>query len=264
MVTGLSALTRLTQLCIKFERFETIRVRGPPPVTRVLLPILIEFEFFGVHEYLEVLLARIDAPQLKFITTRFFGNHVDIQHQQVMSHLLRLTHGPFERTDVRFSLNDVDIQLYRPNGSLPVKMMTVGFVDSEEALGQQILTVTQLALSLLSNITELEIGSQGNLDELDDVELVNLIDNPGWLVLFHTFTALRTLRLRNEIQPLVLFSLQGHTEVLPGLQDLYLCEWHWQGEPLQALEQFIAARQHSDHPVTVHHVPEYYDGDWEE
>jgi hypothetical protein len=267
MVTGLSALTRLTHLCIEFGRFETIRVRRPPPVARAVFPALTEFEFFGVNEYLEDFLARIDAPQLERITTRFFGNHVDIQ--QVMSHLLRLTDEPFESADVKFSLDDVHIQLYRPNESLPLKRLTVGFI--EEALGQQILTMTQLSFPLLSNITELEIGSDQSFDELelDDLELENLIDHPGWLVLFHTFTSLQTLRLWGEIQQLVIFSLRAHTgegvaEVLPGLQNLYLRQWHWQGEPEQALEQFIAARQDSDHPVTVHHVPEYYDGDWEE
>jgi hypothetical protein len=271
MVTGLSSLTRLTLLCIEFGRFEKIRVRGPPPVTRALFPVLTELELFGVSEYLEDLLARIDAPQLEIITIRFVGNHVDIQ--RVMSHLLRLMDGPFERADVRFSFDDIEIKLDRPKGTAPPKKLKLGFI--EEDIGQQVLTMTQLStqsLSLLSNITELEIGSNENFDELDDLELDNLIDNPGWLVLFHTSTALRTLRLWGEIQPFVIISLRGlgHIgesvpEVLPGLQNLYLYQWYWQNEPEQVLEEFIAARQRSDHPVTVHHMPyhSHYDSDLE-
>jgi hypothetical protein len=43
----------------------------PPPVTRAILPAFTAFRFQGFCEYLEDLLARIDAPQLKTFSIEF-------------------------------------------------------------------------------------------------------------------------------------------------------------------------------------------------
>ena len=66
IVTGLSALTRLESLWIRFRspRSRPDRRRRPPPPTRTLLPALTRFTFKGVSEYLDDLVARIDAPLL--------------------------------------------------------------------------------------------------------------------------------------------------------------------------------------------------------
>jgi hypothetical protein len=66
MVTCLSVLTRLKILIIVFENFRTHRDlnQHPPPQTRALLPMLTHLGFFGVSEYLEDLVARIEAPLL--------------------------------------------------------------------------------------------------------------------------------------------------------------------------------------------------------
>ncbi|KAH9975319.1 hypothetical protein BGW80DRAFT_90271 [Lactifluus volemus] len=45
MVTGLSALTRLTYLCFDFDFEEIVAFRPRPPLTRVLLPALTESSF---------------------------------------------------------------------------------------------------------------------------------------------------------------------------------------------------------------------------
>jgi hypothetical protein len=75
LVTGLSALTKLTHLVIEFEptlasRPDPITLQ-PPPVTRAILPAFTAFRFQGFCEYLEDLLARIDAPQLKTFSIEF-------------------------------------------------------------------------------------------------------------------------------------------------------------------------------------------------
>jgi hypothetical protein len=108
MVTGLSALTSLTLLSIQFGRPGT--VQGPPPITRALLPALTDFRFLGVNEYLEDLLSRIDAPQLKYFSVQFFGPHINIR--QVIRVSQSLTLGPFHRADVYLGLHDVNITLY--------------------------------------------------------------------------------------------------------------------------------------------------------
>jgi hypothetical protein len=67
MDTSLSALTSLESLTLDF-RYPPPRPtlesrRLPPPQTRsILLPGLTKIWFKGASEYLEVILARIDAP----------------------------------------------------------------------------------------------------------------------------------------------------------------------------------------------------------
>jgi hypothetical protein len=74
MVTGVSVLTRLETLSIAFDSPRNPpnrRSRCPPP-TRTLLPVLTKLQFYGVDEYLEDLVARIDVPLLKKLDITFF------------------------------------------------------------------------------------------------------------------------------------------------------------------------------------------------
>jgi hypothetical protein len=75
MVTCLSMLARLQSLVIGLESPRSRpdpNSRQPPPPTRTLLPVLTMFLFIGVSEYLEDLVARIDAPLLYDFHTVFF------------------------------------------------------------------------------------------------------------------------------------------------------------------------------------------------
>jgi hypothetical protein len=64
MVTCLSAMTRLLTLDITFESPPSRPNPRPHFQARALLPTLVAFWFKGANEYLEDLLARIDAPLL--------------------------------------------------------------------------------------------------------------------------------------------------------------------------------------------------------
>jgi hypothetical protein len=74
MVTCLSSSTGLDGLFIGFESPRSRpdrKTRRPPPPTRAL-PVLTKFQFIGVGEYLEDLVARIDAPLLGNLHISFF------------------------------------------------------------------------------------------------------------------------------------------------------------------------------------------------
>jgi hypothetical protein len=75
IVTGLAVLANLKSLTIIFEsplsRPDRERQVLPLP-TRTILPALTRFEFKGVSEYLEDLVARIGAPLLDSIWVTFF------------------------------------------------------------------------------------------------------------------------------------------------------------------------------------------------
>ena len=83
------------------------------------------------------------------------------------------------------------------------------------------------------------------------------MEDPHWLVLFRLFTAVRTLQISRELQPVIVPALQELTrertmQVLPVLDSLYLEEYQPSGSDQQAIEPFIVARQYSNHPVAVH------------
>ncbi|KAF8502625.1 hypothetical protein F5888DRAFT_1109084 [Russula emetica] len=78
MATSLSALTSLESLRIDFRdppprSAPETRCLPPPPPTRSILPSLTEIVFEGASEYLEEILARIDAPRLNKMHINFFN-----------------------------------------------------------------------------------------------------------------------------------------------------------------------------------------------
>ena len=84
------------------------------------------------------------------------------------------------------------------------------------------------------------------------------IENTLWLRLLRPFTAVKNLYLSKEFAPGIAAALQELvgariTEVLPSLQNIFA-----EGlgaEPLgpfrESIGQFVAARQVSDHPITI-------------
>lgn len=66
VVTCLSTLTRLQEFELGFQSRDNWGNRRLPPetCTRFVLPALTSLQFKGVYEYMEDLMARIDAPQL--------------------------------------------------------------------------------------------------------------------------------------------------------------------------------------------------------
>src|SRR5258708_8808468 len=79
MVTCLSMLTSLERLSLYFEspQYSPDLESGPyapPPPTRSVLPTIMTLGFKGVSEYLEDLLARIDAPRLYRLWIIFFND----------------------------------------------------------------------------------------------------------------------------------------------------------------------------------------------
>jgi hypothetical protein len=79
MVTDLSMLTSLETLSIQFQSPQSYPDREgqpPPPTTRSVLPTHTYFWFKGVGEYLEDLVAHIDAPRPNGLDVTFF-NQID-------------------------------------------------------------------------------------------------------------------------------------------------------------------------------------------
>jgi hypothetical protein len=76
IVTSVSMLTKLEALSILFQSPILYRNRRAPPLKRAVLPALTSFGFRGSSEYLEDLVARVDAPLLVHIAMKFFNQLV--------------------------------------------------------------------------------------------------------------------------------------------------------------------------------------------
>ncbi|KAH9972618.1 hypothetical protein BGW80DRAFT_1313821, partial [Lactifluus volemus] len=158
--------------------------------------------------------------------------------RQVISHSRAL--GSFDRAKVIFNIYSVFIRLYQPEGTNPVKTLSLGIHDGHnEELGWRVSSMTQMGTQfpcLLSSIAELEIFSDPLLEE-NEV----FMDNTEWLE-FSTHSLLFGL-CSHVVSSLQELTGESIAEVLPNLQNIYFR----QGNEFEQLpiELFFA------HPITL-------------
>ncbi|KAI0246421.1 hypothetical protein BJV78DRAFT_1364858 [Lactifluus subvellereus] len=254
MVTCLSALTRLTHLTIDFTLHPD---RHPPPLTRVILPALEVLHFRGFSEYLEDLVAGIDAPRLRYLQISFLDQL--ISDTQQLSRFIGHTgiRRSYNQAQIRFGYREVLIFLPPPElpnlyQGLWLKVVC-GAVDLNVQSAAQICNQSSF---LLSSVKRLDIEEDSRCKSLWRADL----DGTLWLELFRPFTAVRTLHISRKLQSSIVSALrelteERATEVLPALEGIYLEMYHPSGLVHEAIEPFIAARQYSGHPVSVHGPP---------
>jgi hypothetical protein len=259
MATCLAALTRLGFLSVEFGS-SIARVRPdprlPPPLTRAALPSLTYFRFEGFSEYLEDLVAQIDAPQLQHFNICFY-NQLLFDIRQLSRFICRLgvLSSP-NYAEVTFSKYRVRTILYQLGGANPPQKLglEIKFCDLETL--DHLSSIAQLcnqSLSLLSGVEQLDV-----LDSRYFPALQGVMDNTQWLEFVRPFTAVRILRISHSLRRLIVSALQEltgkmATEVLPALDSLYLGGYEQLGPVRQAIRPYITARQVSGHPVAIHH-----------
>ena len=242
IVTGLSALTSLESLIIKFRSPQSRpdRRRRPPPLTRTLLPALTDFEFKGVSEYLDGLVARIDAPLLDELYITFF-------HQLIFD-TPQLTQF-ISRTPKFKAYDDAWVHFF----SFGVRVTTI-----DEALGLtiscresdwQLSSLAQVCSSIFITAIEHLYIRQCSLLWQDNIE------TGQWLEFLHQLIAVKDIRISGGFAPQIAPTLQelvgGRvTEVLPALQTLVLEETLPSGVQ-ETIDKFVAARELAGHPIAV-------------
>lgn len=248
----LSTLTGLGSLSIEFQspRFPDRTNRHPPPLTRTVLPALTRLLFQGVSEYLEDLVARIDAPLLHHAGITFFNQLTfDILQLPQFMHRTEMLASP-TRAVVTFRPHTVKITLY--SSIIPAKLdLQISCNDSDWQISSMEQICVQCSL-ILPHVEELEIreGSFLRPEWLDD------LDSAQWLELFHPFAAVQRLHVSEELQLLVAPAFHGltggrATEMLPALRTLFLGGFRPHSSVSDAIEPFIDSRRLSDRPVAV-------------
>jgi hypothetical protein len=252
MVTCLSVLTSLETFVIQFESPTSLsdrRSRHPPPQTRTLLPILTVLRFKGVAEYLEDLVARIDAPLLDKLDIICFHQLI-IDSPQLTQFISRSP--KFKAQDeARVVFFDWDVLVTLPQTSNEALKLRVSCRQPDWQL-------SSLAQVCGSSIPQTHIRAVEHLYILEDrlSDWQDDIENSQWLEVLQPFTAVKdlyvSLKLTQRIAPALQELVEERaTGVLPALQTLFFEEALPSGPVQEAIGQFVSARELASHPVTI-------------
>ena len=255
MVTCLSALTKLKSLYLEF-RSPLSRPdhanRRPPPLARITLPAISTLQFKGVSEYLENLVAQIDAPLLGELGIVFFHQLVfDIPQLLRFVRRTNTLREPVE-ADVLFRGNFVRVNLYSRRQSVKHKILGLAILCRES--DWQLSSLSQLCNSFLPLLSSLE--HVGICEDSLRPHWHDDMENTQWLELLQPFTAMKNLYLLKELAPRILPALQGLTgegltEVLPALQNIFIDGLEPSGHIQAVIGKFVVTGQLSGHPVAV-------------
>ena len=253
MVVVLSASTRLKEFELTFQsprpRPDRQR-RRPPPPTRSVVRALTHFEFHGVSEYLEDLVARIDAPLLDLLDITFF--HQVIFHTPQLAQFISRTPQLKARDEARVTFYSRTAALTLPSPQMCHSVLELKISSKADWRLSSIAQICSSSLSLVTSLECLYVCEKEDLQSCwqDDIE------NVQWLELLRPFTTVKTLYLSREFAPRIapaLEELVGEraTIVLPALRSLFV-EHLRPSRPFQeAIEKFVAARQLSGHPIAI-------------
>ena len=210
IITALSTLTSLRRLSLAFESprsFPDQRSRHPPPLTRTVLPALRALIFKGLREYLEDLVALIDAPRLCFLSMTLFNQIFFNTPQSIhfFCHTTRLK--AFKIACLVFKDDGAAVVLSPALEGTSFAKLEVKFLYRDPVL--QVLSVEQVCITCLPPLPALEDlyiyeDSKSPPDWRDNVE------NTRWLDLLRPFPAVKNLYLSEE------FALR----IGPALQEL--------------------------------------------
>jgi hypothetical protein len=251
MVRCLSTLTRIKYLSLGFGSPLSRPVREsrhPHPPTRSALPALTYFEFMGVSEYLEDLVARIDAPLLNTLHISFFHQLI-FDTPQLAQFLARTPNiQPPVDTRIVFSNRFVQVILLPTNFVLRINCRQSDW---------QLSSLAQVCRSSFPQV----LVPTGTVERLDICEMKYTpprwqddIEDNQWLEVLHSFTAVKDLHVSREFLPRIAPALQELAgQVLPSLQNLFVDDLQSSGPVPGAIEKFVAARQVAGHPIAVSH-----------
>ena len=259
LVTGLDATPRLRFLEICFVHPTPLSNQTIPDTyrqTRVALPDLTEFQFRGDNEYLEDLVARVDAPNIEQFNVTLFDRPT--------FELPQLAEFIGRAEELMSSPQRMSIWLWAPRfsithyfGSLPSPRATFQLQMPCSEFARQLTLLTRICRQLsrlVACVERLDIEANSTLSDWRDE-----IDDGLWLGLLAPFSGVRRLELIGSLIPHVASALEqsaddmpeGHGGgVLPSLQDLHL-----RGTLFSpSVESFVATRQLSGSVISIRYT----------
>ena len=258
IVTGLAGMPNLESLFIQFSsplsRPHRDSRRPPPPI-RIVLPALTHFNFKGVSEYLEDFVVRIDAPLLGTIYIIFF--HQLIYDIPRLAQFMGRTSRFQEVKEAHVQFIDYNVHVNSTLSSIYTSERKSGLEISCRTMDWQLSSVAQVFTSFFPSIYMVDrLYIYDPTYNRPRGYKPNDIDDILWLEIFHPFTGVNNLYITNGYASSIACALQelvgGRTmEVLPNLQSIFLAVYK-PSEPIpEGIQNFVAARQLSGHPITV-------------
>jgi hypothetical protein len=251
MVALFCALSSLEAISLQF-RSPRSRPHGESqslsPPKRSILPALDNFHFQGVTEYLEDLVNFIDAPQLNYFYISFLSQ-INFDTPRLAQFINRTPKLSKCDVHVQFHSNFARVELPAGSGTLEISI-------SCREPDRQISSIKQVcnsSLHPLSTVEDLYVEHE----YLELAWKIRAIENTlSWLDFLRPFTSVKNLYLFKEFTPgiaAVLKKLVGSRiiEVLPSLQNIFVEGLEPSGPFRESIEQFVAARQLSYHPIAI-------------
>ena len=252
MIACLATLPRLEFLHIERIEFESIRSHPDQMLlllmTRISLPVLSSFEFWGTSEYLEELISRIDSPRLNRIDIEYYYQPSEFQVTQLFQFIDSLEDprlALIRRACVNISTRLVSLVLDPYPGYHPDQGRVNISTHCPRLIGQNSY-LTKLfgrPSALLSRVVHLEFYQLRAFEDYRDYECLHILPR---------FTATRTLLLSADFagdNTLTPEHVTGGTEILPVL-DLIWIDSDGQRAG-SCIKKFLAARRLFNRPVTV-------------
>jgi hypothetical protein len=248
IVDLISVLSSLRSLTLGFQSPQSRphrETRRPPPSRCSVIPALIYLDFKGVIEYLEDLVTRIDTPQLDDMRIVFF-NQIDFETPRLAQFINRTP---------KLRKRDATVLFYDDLARVGLSPGTLTIAISCREPDWQISSIEQVCNSFLHPLSTVEdLFIEHRYRQL--VWKNDAIENTLWLQLLLPFTAVKNIHLSKEFGPGIAAALQelvgGRiTEVLPSLQNIFVEGLEPSGPLQKSIGQFVAARQLSDHPITI-------------
>ncbi|KAH9043493.1 hypothetical protein EDB83DRAFT_1584786 [Lactarius deliciosus] len=259
LANALSGTTRLESLALLSDSFH--HASAPlPSGRRVILPALTRLEFRGYSQYLEGLVAEIDAPRLGKIELTFVGLVSSLSEIGQFINLIEAQRS-HSRAEIRTNMNDISIR-FTPGPSEFESPSSPYFVlrIHRTRLNHQLSSmgcVCDLLPPFLLGTGDLGIVTRPPSSEQDGD-----IDGENWLRLLRPFSKAERFYVAGELGTDIMHALQRadgeFATVLPALRKLYVAmESRSPCEAFQAaMASFKTARQLSGRPIEV----EYYNG----
>lgn len=258
LANALSGTTRLESLALLSDSFHHAGVPLPSG-RRVILPALTRLKFRGYSQYLEGLVAEIDAPCLAKIEITFVGLVSSLSEIGQFINLIEAQRS-HSRAEIRTNTNDISIR-FTPGPSELESPSSRYFVlrIHRTRLNYQLSSmgcVCDLLPPFLFGTGDLGIITRPPSSEQHG------IDGENWLRLLRPFSRAERFYVAGELATDIMHALQradgDFATVLPALRKLYVAMKS--GSPCEAFQAAVAsfktARQLSGRPIEV----EYYSG----
>ena len=245
---GTPQLRSLTLHLLSFSRRRSYLGLPPPPGGRIVLAALTRFEYRGPSKYLDILVARIDAPRLGEINITFFAQPT-MDASQLGRFIERIeVQTSFSQANIETSAHAISISLTNTSTSTPLQLqISCKQVDWQLSCMAQ---VCDQFSPFLSRVEKLGITTSQLSSVQDDVA------SEQWVELVGSFDGATDFRIANDIATAVLRAFcradDRHTTVLSALRHLNVEDpMETNEQSWDALLSFVNLRSLSGRPVQV-------------